>query len=70
MPNITSHRCGRGRYAKDAWGSREDCGRCIAADAAFEKAQRHYTEQAKIADETVRAEDLKVDSDGILTGSF
>lgn len=53
MPHVTSHRCGIGRYARDAWGSREGCDRCSAEDARMEKVRKHYAEQARQSAEYV-----------------
>lgn len=66
---ITSHRHGHGKYAREAWGSREDCKQCSAQDAAFEAARQHYAERLRQS-ETLKAEELKVDADGLITGEF
>lgn len=69
MPKITSHRHRTPFGWTDAWGSRENCAKCSAEDARMEKARQHCAEQLRQA-ETLKAEELKVDADGVLQGEF
>lgn len=34
---ITSHRHGHGRYAREAWGPKENCGTCMAEEARVQQ---------------------------------
>lgn len=63
---MESHRHGRGKYAREAYGSRKDCKECSALDAAFEKARKHYAEQARFAAKFTDGEPIVTDASGMV----